>query len=75
VSWYYHVKEREAEPPARDIRDVVLKEKITEVREGEKGRKVYGAREIWLELNGQGGPVARCTVGRLVRELGIRGAR
>ena len=45
-----------------------------EVREGEKGRKVYGARKIWLELNSRGIPVARCTVGRLMRELGIRGA-
>jgi len=40
---------------------------------GGKGRKVYGARKIWLELNSQGIPVARCTVERLMRELGIRG--
>src|SRR5689334_4925180 len=45
-----------------------------EVWEGEKGRKVYGARKIWLELNSQGIAVARCTVGRLMRELEIRGA-
>ena len=45
-----------------------------EVWEGEKGRKVYGARKIWLELNSRGIAVARCTVGRLMRELGIRGA-
>ena len=45
-----------------------------EVWEGEKGRKVYGARKIWLELNSQGVAVARCTVERLMRELGIRGA-
>ena len=44
------------------------------VWEGEKGRKVYGARKIWLELNSQGVAVARCTVERLMRELGIRGA-
>src|SRR5689334_16624828 len=45
-----------------------------EVWAGEKGRKVYGARKIWLELNSQGIAVARCTVERLMRELGIRGA-
>ena len=45
-----------------------------EVWGGEKGRKVYGARKIWLELNSRGIPVARCTVERLMRELGIRGA-
>jgi len=45
-----------------------------EVWEGEKGRKVYGARMVWLELNSRGIAVARCTVERLMRELGIRGA-
>jgi putative transposase len=52
-----------------------LKEKIMEVWKGEKGRKVYGARKIWLELKSQGVAVARCTVERLMRELGIHGAR
>ena len=73
MSSYYHAKKREAEPSAREIRDVVLKEKIMEVW-GEKGRKVYGARKIWLELNSRGIAVARCTVERLMRELGICGA-
>src|SRR5689334_18023921 len=41
---------------------------------GEEDRKVYGARKIWLELNSQGVAVARCTVERLMRELGICGA-
>ena len=44
-----------------------------EAWEGDKGRKVYGARKVWLELNSRGIPVARCTVERLMRELGIRG--
>jgi putative transposase len=66
VSSYYHAKKREAEPTAREIRDTDLKEKIMEVWKGEKGRKVYGARKIWLELNFQGIPVARCTVERLM---------
>jgi len=33
---------------------VILREKIMEVWEGEKGRKVYGARKVWLELNSRG---------------------
>jgi putative transposase len=74
VSSYYHVKQREAEPSARDIRDAVLKEKNMEVWKGRKGRKVFGARKIWLQLNSDGIPVARCTVERLMRDLGIRGA-
>ncbi|GAA2932757.1 hypothetical protein GCM10010446_16890 [Streptomyces enissocaesilis] len=36
--------------------------------------RVYGARKIWRHLNRQGHPVARCTVERLMRELGIAGA-
>jgi putative transposase len=44
-----------------------------EVWIGEKGRGVYGARKIWLELNSQGIEVARFTVERLMRKLGIRG--
>ena len=74
MSSYYHAKKREADPSAWEIRDVVLKEKIMEVWEGEKGRKIYGARKIWLQLNSGGILVARCTVERLMRELGIRGA-
>jgi putative transposase len=36
---------------------------------------VYGARKVWLALNRKGTPVARCTVARLMRELGLAGAR
>jgi len=51
----------------------MLKEKIVEVWKGRKGREVYGARKVWLELNRQGIPIARCTVERLMRGLGIGG--
>ncbi|MFE9614329.1 IS3 family transposase, partial [Streptomyces sp. NPDC006012] len=40
----------------------------------EANYRVYGARKIWRELNRQGRRVARCTVERLMRELGITGA-
>jgi len=46
-----------------------------EVWKGETGREVYGAQKIWLELNRQGVMVARCTVERLMRELGISGVQ
>jgi putative transposase len=75
VSSYYYAKKREAEPAARETRDAILREKILEIWKGETGREVYGARKIWLELNQQGIVVARCTVERLMRELGIRGAQ
>ena len=46
-----------------------------QVWKGERGREVYGARKVWLDLNMQGVVVARCTVERLMRDLGIGGAR
>jgi putative transposase len=76
VSSYYYAKKREAEPAAREIRDAFLKVKVMELWEDrEKGRRVYGARKIWLALNRAGIPVARCTVERLMGELGISGVR
>ena len=73
---YYYAKKREAEPTAREIRDAALKDKIMGVwKDSGKGREVYGARKVWLELSRQGIPVARCTVERLMRDLGIGGVR
>ncbi len=36
---------------------------------------VYGADKVWAQLNREGIPVARCTVERLMRELGLSGVR
>ncbi|MFI6951823.1 IS3 family transposase [Streptomyces sp. NPDC050422] len=71
-STYYAAKKRAAEPSARRVRDTALKELITEVHE--TNFRVYGARKVWRELHRQGHAVARCTVERLMRELGITGA-
>jgi len=76
VSSYYYAKKRESEPTAREIRDAILREKIMEVwKDRKKGREVYGARKMWLKLNQMGIEVARCTVERLMGELGIGGVR
>ena len=53
--------------------DEQLKKEIRRVWEG-PGRRVYGARKVWTHLNREGIQVARCTVERLMRELGIAGA-
>ena len=37
--------------------------------------EVYGAFKVWRELNRQCSAVARCTVERLMRQLGIAGVR
>src|SRR6266511_1443575 len=36
---------------------------------------VYGARKVWRQLGREGISVARCTVERLMRELGLQGVR
>ncbi|TDC36564.1 IS3 family transposase, partial [Actinomadura sp. KC345] len=71
-STYWAVKRREAEPSARAVRDEWLKKEIRRVWEG-PGRRVYGARKVWTHLNREGVEVARCTVERLMRELGVAG--
>jgi putative transposase len=54
-------------------RDVVLCNEIHRVWTA--NYRVYGARKVWLQLNREGVCVARCTVERLMRELGLDGAR
>ena len=39
----------------------------------EENYGVYGARKVWLQLRRQGTVVARCTVERLMGDLGIQG--
>jgi putative transposase len=75
-STYYAVKKREQEETARDIRDEYLKKEIMRVWEDpRKARGKYGARKVWRQLNRDGIIVARCTVERLMRELGIGGVK
>lgn len=69
-STYYDAARRL--PSARAVRDEQLKAVIARIHADNYG--VYGARKVWLELNRQGIPVARCTVERLMRELGLAGA-
>ena len=37
--------------------------------------QVYGADKVWHQMNREGIAVARCTVERLMRSLGLRGVR
>ena len=36
--------------------------------------QVYGVRKVWRQLRGEGVAVARCTVARLMRRMGLQGA-
>jgi len=50
-----------------------LKVEIKRVRS--ENFDVYGADKVWTQLNREGHTVARCTVERLMRDLGLQGAR
>jgi len=58
-------------PSARRRRDAELRVAIRRVWDAH--RQVYGADKVWAQLNREGTRVARCTVERLMRELGLRG--
>jgi putative transposase len=68
-SSYYAAVSRPAS--ARRQRDATLKEAIHRV--WVEHRQVDGADKVWAQLNREGVRVARCTVERLMRELGLRG--
>ena len=40
----------------------------------EENFHVYGVRKLWRQLDREGVEVARCTVERLMREMGLQGA-
>ncbi|MBW0101009.1 IS3 family transposase [Pseudonocardia sp. KRD291] len=76
------LRPQEQGPSRRALHDAALAETIEATFfDRDKGRGLYGARKMWHQLRrdgvtGQGGgPVARCTVERLMRELGLRGVR
>jgi len=74
-SLYYEHKAREADParrPPRLRRDRALTPQISRVYE--ENFHVYGARKVWRQLGREDFKVARCTVERLMRSLGLEGA-
>jgi len=71
VSSYYAAVGRP--PSARARRDEQLAPLIARVHADNYG--VYGARKVWLTLNRQGTPVARCTVERLMKAAALQGVR
>ena len=73
-STYYEQKAQQGDPtrrPARAQRDYWLKTKIQRVWDENFG--VYGPRKVWRQLRREGIKVARCTVERLMRALGLQG--
>ena len=56
---------------ARDRRDAALKEEVRRVFDA--NFRIYGVRKVWRQLQREGFDVARCTVARLMRAMGLEG--
>ena len=72
----YHARVPQRADPAKACprvrQDLVLMAEIRRVHAANFG--VYGARKVWRQLGREGIAVARCTVERLMRRTGLRGA-
>ena len=73
-STYHTHAARRADPaklPARAQRDIALKLEINRVHA--ENFRVYGVRKVWHQLKREGHDVARCTVARLMQNMGLQG--
>lgn len=74
-STYHHHHRQQLEPTRRSTRarrDDPLRPEIQRV--WDENHQVYGPRKVWQQLKRGGFRVARCTVGRLMTAMGLRGA-
>jgi len=73
-STYHAAKACQADPACRSARarhDEALSVEIQRIFDDNFG--VYGVRKVWEQLKREGHVVARCTVARLMRRLGLQG--
>ena len=73
-STYHEHAARKIDPdrrPARERRDAELSQEIRRVFAANFG--VYGVRKVWRQMQREGIDVARCTVARLMRQMGLKG--
>jgi transposase InsO family protein len=74
-STYYNFKLKQKFPDKRSDReqsDALYRVEIQRVWDA--NFQVYGARKVWHQLRREGYSVARCTVERLMRSMGLQGA-
>ena len=74
-STYFEHKACEADPSRRSLRakrDATLRDDIRRV--WQENFRVYGVRKVWRQLRREGIDAARCTVERLIRQMGLQGA-
>jgi len=73
-SIYHEHVARRGDPsrmPVRAKRDAELRREVQRVFE--ENLRVYGVRKVWHQLRREGFQVARCTVARLMRDMGLAG--
>jgi len=72
-TYHAHVAKRRdpAKLSARARQDVSLKIEVRRVFD--ENFRVYGVRKVWRQLKREGFDVARCTVSRLMRDMGLQG--
>src|SRR5271167_1043768 len=73
-TYHAHVARRRdpGKAPARVRRDARLRGQIRRIFDD--NFRVYGVRKVWGQLKREGEDVARCTVARLMRGMGLQGA-
>lgn len=71
--YYDHLAKRvdPARLSERAKRDAELRPEIARVFDA--NFRVYGVRKVWRQLEREGFDVARCTVARLMRSMGLQG--
>jgi putative transposase len=71
----YHERVAQRRDPSRLSprvqRDEAMKPEVRRVFDA--NFKVYGVRKVWRQMQREGFDIARCTVERLMRELGLQG--
>ena len=72
-SYHAHAAKRRdpARLSARARQDAALKIEVRRVFD--QNFRVYGVRKVWRQLKREGFDVARCTVSRLMRDMGLQG--
>jgi len=73
-STYHDQLAKWADPSGRSERarsDEALRPEIRRVFE--ENFRVYGVRKVWHQLDREGFDIARCTVARLMKDIGIHG--
>jgi putative transposase len=73
-STYYDHLAKRADPARRSDRarrDATLRPEIRRVFE--ENWSVYGVRKVWRQLRREGFDIARCTVARVMKDMGLQG--